>query len=309
MSAAPLDPDQPLSAEIDTARPAGAGAVAGLKPVRRTSGRLELRFATDGEGRSFLARQYASYPFHVCRALYLDPELQDMVSIYLQSSAGGIFSGDTFAVSIACEPGAKAHVTTQASTIAYRMPEGEACQLTELEVGADGLLEYMPDPLILFPQARVRNTLRLKLGDGATAIVADAFLSHDPAGTNGTFGFYGSETEIVDATGQRLVLDRFQTSGSICCAQDGGVTGGHGMHATVLAASTVVAPQALLLALRKGLKSTYPIYAGASLLPNNCGAWVRLLANDGADMKAMLIRLWMALRLDIAGHVAAPRHK
>ncbi len=103
---------------------------------RLTKGRLELVFAPDAEGRSFLARQFASYPFHVCRAQYLDAELPEMASLYLQSSAGGLFAGDRLGVSITCKPNAMAHVTTQASTIADPMPEEEAVLMLNLALDA-----------------------------------------------------------------------------------------------------------------------------------------------------------------------------
>lgn len=276
---------------------------------RRTKGRLELVFTPDAEGRSFLSRQFASYPFHVCRAQYLDAELPEMASLYLQSSAGGLFAGDRLEVSITCKPGAKAHVTTQASTIAYRMPDGEARQRTVLEVGDRGLLEYLPDPVILFPQARLDNRLSLKLAENATAIVVDAFLSHDPGGADMPFGFYSSETEIIDATGRRLVLDRFHASGATCRAGTVGIMGAHGMQATILAASTAVTPGSLLAAFREGLVDTPRVYGAASTLPNGCGAWVRLLADDGAVLKDAVTKLWMALRRGITGRAPAPRRK
>ena len=276
---------------------------------RRTEGRLELVFAPDAAGRSFLSRQFASYPFHICRVQYLDAELPEMASLYLQSSAGGLFAGDRLDVSIICKPNAMAHVTTQASTIAYRMPDGEACQRTVLEVGAGGLLEYLPDPVILFPQARLDNRLSLKLASNATIIVADAFLSHDPGGADRPFGVFSNETEITDAAGRRLVLDRFHTSGAARRAGNVGIMGAYGMQATILAASTAVPAGSLLAAFRAGLVDTPSVYGAASTLPNDCGAWVRLLADDGAVLKDAVTKLWMALRREITGRTPALRRK
>jgi urease accessory protein len=284
-----------------------------LDPVaatpRRTKGRLELVFAPDAEGRSYLNRQFACYPFHVCRVQYLDADQPHMASLYLQSSAGGLFAGDELDVSIACEANAMAHVTTQASTIVYGMPDGEACQRTTIEVSDGGFLEYLPDPMIMFPQSRLHNRLSLKLASNATAIVVDAFLSHDPGGADQPFGLYSSETEISDGTGRRLVLDRFHTSGADCRAGKVGVMDGYGMQATILAASTAVSPQSLLEALRHELGDTPAVYGAASTLPNGCGAWVRLLADDGATLKEAVTKLWMALRHGITGQVPALRRK
>ncbi len=276
----------------------------------RKDGKLELRFTPDAEGRSFLARQFASYPFHVCRAQYLDPELPEMASLYLQSSAGGLFAGDRLSLKIATEAGAKAHVTTPASTIVHRMPAGEARQRTLLQAGPGSLLEYLPDPVILFPQARLRSKLRLRLGDGATAILADAFLPHDPAGAHEPFGSYESETQIEDAGGRRLVLDRFRVSGVDAQAGTAGVMGGHAMQATILAVSSAVAPEALLTALRRGMATCGPpVYGAASLLPNGCGAWVRLLAEDGAALTGAMAQLWASAREAVSGILPRPRRK
>ncbi len=289
-------------------------AAVGSRPAVRSAaandGRLELVFAPDAEGRSFLAHQFAAYPFHVCRAQYLDPEAPAMASLYLQSSSGGLFAGDRLSLSIAAQAGAKAHVTTPASTIVHRMPEGEARLTTRLEAGPGSLLEYLPDPLILFPQARLRSTLHLRLGAGATAILADAFLPHDPAAACEPFGVYESETEVADADGRRLMRDRFRVSGAEAQAATAGVMGGRAMQATILAVGGAVAPAALLVALRRGMAACAPaVYGAASLLPNDCGAWARLLADDGATLKDAIERLWSCAREAVTGCRPAPRRK
>ncbi len=293
---------------MDDVTPAAAITAPGSTP-RRTEGRLELVFAPDADGKSFLEKQFASYPFHVCRVQYLDSKVPNMASLYLQSSAGGVFAGDRLATSITCKAGAMAHVTTQASTVVYRMPDGEADLQTDLEVAPGGLLEVLPDPVILFPEARLNNRLSVKLADNATAIVADAFLSHDPDGENRPFGFYRSETEITDTAGRRLVRDRFHTTGEGCRAQRAGIMGAFRMQATIMAASTVVPATTLLTALRDGLAATPSVYAAASTLPNACGAWVRLLAADGATLKHAMTEVWIALRRGITGNVPALRRK
>lgn len=289
-------------------------AAVDLRPAVRSAaandGRLELVFAPDAEGRSFLAHQFAAYPFHVCRAQYLDPEAPAMASLYLQSSSGGLFAGDRLSLSIAAEPGARAHVTTPASTIVHRMPEGEARLTTRLEAGAGSLLEYLPDPLILFPQARLRSTLHLRLGAGATAILADSFLPHDPAATFEPFGVYESETEVADADGRLLMRDRFRVLGAEAQTATPGVMGGRAMQATILAVGSAVAPAALLSALRREMAACAPaVYGAASLLPNSGGAWARLLADDGAELTDAVLGLWAAAREAITGSRPQPRRK
>jgi len=276
----------------------------------QTEGRIELGFALDSSGRCFLARQFASYPFHVCRAQYLDPDLPQMATLYLQSSAGGLFAGDRLSLRVTVEAGAKAHVTTPTSTIVHRMPEGEARQWALLDAGPGSLLEYLPDPGILFPQARLHSRVRLQLGEGATAILAEAFLPHDPAGAQEPFGSYDSETVIVDGNGRRLVLDRFRLSGVEAQASKVGVMGKYPMQATIFVVSSAVAPEALMGALRRGMDASDPaVYGAASLLPNTCGAWVRLLAKDGAALTGAVAGLWAAAREVTMGSRPRSRRK
>ena len=275
----------------------------------RTRGRVQAVFAADPGGKSYLARQYASYPFHLCRAQYLDPELPEMASLYLQTSAGGLYAGDRLSVEISTEAGAKAHVTTQASSLAYRMPDGEARQQVLLSGGPGSLLEYLPDPTILFPEARLRTTVTLRPTPGALIIAGDSFLPHDPDGTGRPFGLCAGETRVVGAGGRLLALDRFRTGGAAWAENTAGVSGAHCMQGTLVAAGDAVAPAALLNALRDALAKAPAVYGAASTLPNGCGVWARLLATDGAELTEAMTLLWAALRERVTGHTPARRRK
>ena len=276
----------------------------------RTRGRVQAIFATAPGGKSYLARQYASYPFHLCRAQYLDPKLPEMASLYLQTSAGGLYAGDRLSVEISTEAGAKAHVTTQASSLAYRMPNGEARQRIHLSAGPGSLLEYLPDPTILFPEARLRSAIALEPAPGALIIAGDSFLPHDPDGGGRPFAFCAGETRVVGSGGRLLSLDRFHVDGAAWTAGTAGVSGNRHMQGTLVAAGDGAAPEALLEALREELaKAPAAVYGAASTLPNGCGAWARLLAADGAELTETMTLLWSALRASVTGHPPARRRK
>ena len=275
-----------------------------------TRGRLQTTFARDPEGKSYLARQYASYPFHLCRAQYLDLDLPEMASLYVQTSAGGIYAGDRLHVEIRTEAGARAHVTTQASSIAYRMPGGEARQRVHLSGGPGSLLEYLPDPTILFPEARLRTAITLAPAPGALIVAGDSFLPHDPGGGGRPFGFCAGETRVVGPEGRLLALDRFHFDGPAWTAGSTGVSRTHRMQGTLVAAGDAAAPGALLDALREALAGTpASVYGAASTLPNGCGAWARLLAADGAELNDSMLQLWSALRTKVTGRPPARRRK
>jgi urease accessory protein len=276
---------------------------------RVTEGRAEAVFATDAEGRTFLARQYASYPFHVCRAQYLDPDQPDMASLYLQSSAGGLFAGDRLALSFATHAGARAHVTTAASTIVYRMEEGEARQTTALEARPDSLLEYLPDPAILFPQARLHSHLSLRLAAGARAIVGESFLAHDPAGMGEPFGLFESEMQVTDWGGRLLALDRFRVTGAEMNVRIVGVNGPYLMQGTLLVLGDGLESGLMLAALRAQFTQDPAVHGGVSTLPNGAGIWARILAAEGAALTSVMTSLWSAARCQLTGVSPAQRRK
>ncbi len=82
-------------------------------------------------------------------------------------------------------------------------------QIVELDAGAGALLEYLPDPVILFPRARLHNVVQVRLDPQAFVILGDALILHDPKGGGGAFELLESETFVSDRAGKVLVCDRF----------------------------------------------------------------------------------------------------
>src|SRR5215813_4788862 len=99
-------------------------------------GRAEIAFALDPSGRTYVRRQFVSYPYHVCRPLILSGDPPGMVTLYLQSCAGGIFRNDLLMEHIVATESASAHVTTQGATIVHGMDTGTARQQVTIEAAA-----------------------------------------------------------------------------------------------------------------------------------------------------------------------------
>jgi urease accessory protein len=184
-----------------------------LPTVRNSAGVIAAAISPDADGRSFLRRQYASYPFHVCRLQFQDRSLPGLATLYLQSCSGGLYEDDRLDVGIAMGQGAEAHVSTQAATVVHTMPKGHAEQTVRLSSEAGSYLEYLPDPQILFPGSRCRSTTSIALGGDGIAVVSDSFLQHDPAGRDETFSAYGSEIVVETVDGEVLAIDRIKVDG------------------------------------------------------------------------------------------------
>lgn len=272
-------------------------------------GRLEIAFARAPGGRTYLRRQYVSYPYHVCRPLSFGGDPEGMATIYLQSCAGGIFRGDRLREHIVAEESAVAQVTTQASTIVHSMDRGDARQEVMIEAAAGSFLEVLPDPFILFPQARFASDVRIRAHETATVIVADSFICHDPAGCGAMFDRFDGVLRVEDPPGRLLMLDRFRATGAILADHRPGITGPFAAQGGLFVIQRLGASSALVDALRNAISDIADVYAGASELPNGCGAWLRVMAADGVALRAAMTAAWQAVRQTLTGRVPSPRRK
>jgi urease accessory protein len=231
-----------------------------------------------------------------------------MPTLYLQSCAGGMFDGDDLRLRLLAGESSAAHVTSGASTIVHSTDTSPARQYVEVEAAPGAYLEYLPDPAILFPRARLDSRVRLRLHPGATAIVGDSILLHDPRGGDGIFGWVKSETRIEDPAGRLQVCDRFLVEGSAMARGLPGVTGRFIAQGSLFAATKEKPAASLVEAMREAIGQE-GTYGGVGLLPNRAGAWARILAVDAAALRATMFAAWAAARQLLSGSAPAPRRK
>jgi urease accessory protein len=268
--------------------------------------RLELSFAPGPDGGTQLVHQFAGYPFHLCRPFRLDGDPAAMLTLYVQSCSGGIYEGDRLSTFVEVDEGASAHVTTQAACIAYGMREAGARHHAALEAAAGSLLEYVPDPVILFPKARLDARLLVRAEPGSRVVAVEAFLLHDPLGQARPFARLASLLQIEDrGNGRVLFRDRIDIAGDAWIGRNPGVTGVAAGMATLIVLDSDAA--ALSERLRARLASVPDVWAGASLLPEGAGAVGRILALDGRALRAGIAAAWCAARLHWTG--AEPPHR
>src|SRR5262245_37447331 len=113
-------PQRPLDAKL-------------AEPGDSRAGRAALVFSRAASGDTYLSRQQVGYPYHICGLHRFAGDPAGMMSLYVQSCAGGIFQQDRLRQSFIVEEGALAHVTTTASTIVHGMAEGHADQEVRLQ--------------------------------------------------------------------------------------------------------------------------------------------------------------------------------
>ena len=268
--------------------------------------RAALGFRRNG-ARTFLAHQHCPHPFHITLPFFLPGDPEGMATLYLQSSSGGLYGDDDLGLDVRLEPGAKAHVTTQASTIVHAARGGTTRQAVKIDCAADGWLEYLPDPMILFSGARLEAKLRVRLGKRARIILSDSFLSHDPSGSDRPFDFFANDIEIRrEAQATPVLIDR------VCLSDTNWPTGSPGCHGSLCLAtdgSSEDAAVAVERSLAEAGLDPAACYSGVNPLPERGLVWVRLLCRDGSHLTAALDAAWRGARRALADRPPPQRRK
>jgi urease accessory protein len=271
--------------------------------------RIELEFARAPSGETYLRRQHAAYPYHLCKPYRYAGDPEGMATLYLQSCAGGIYAGDRLEERILVGEGAAAQVTTQAASIVHSMIGSSAAQSVEIEAESGSFLEYLPDPLILFPHASFETRLRIRAAPEATVVACDSFLMHDPDAAGRAFDRLSAEIAAEASDGRLLALDRLEIAGAAMTSGLAGLSSRFAAHGSLWALCRSDAADRVVETVRECLAGIVGIYAGASRLPNQAGAAARILAEDGVALRAGLFAAWSGARLALTGRLPEPRRK
>src|SRR4051794_7147591 len=125
-------------------------------------GRLVLDF--DSDGMRVLEQQP---PWKVVRA-FRGEDGQSLV--HLNNLSGGVLGGDQLGLTLRIGAGANVQVTSTGATRLYRARDGmppSRC-IADIHVGAKGMLEYLPDPLIPYADSDFEQCTAIRLDSDAT---------------------------------------------------------------------------------------------------------------------------------------------
>lgn len=273
-------------------------------------GLLDLRFERGPDGRTVLSHRSQRFPLRFTAALHLDPAAPDMAFVYIQNPSGAIFAGDRLVTRLKASPGARVHITTQSATKVARADADEARQRVEVELEEGSFVEYVPDPLIPQAGARFEQELVVTIATGSAFVgrelVAPGRLAR---GESHAFERVRLSSEIRDASGGELCVDVLLLEPSRLRPARRGLLGGHAYVGSLLA----VAPGRDCDALASKLDAAVGAQAGArgaaGRLPNDAGAYARVLASSSYDALQALDAGWAAARVELEGIPLPPRRK
>jgi urease accessory protein len=175
-------------------------------------GQLDLQFIQPQEHTATqLIRSYACAPLKVQRPFY--PE-GDVCHTVLLHTAGGMVGGDRLSYRINLDPHTKVLLTTAAAAKIYRSLGEVTNQQTQILVGDNACLEWLPQETIIFDRAQYHQDLRIELGIGAVWCGWEIVrLGRSASGEQFTSGQWRNSIEVWQQ-GKPVWIDRQQVDGS-----------------------------------------------------------------------------------------------
>jgi urease accessory protein len=149
-----------------------------------------------------LARLFAKSPVK----LFATHHRQHGCAVYAATLGGGLVGGDQVCVVAEVDTGARALLTTQASTKVYRSLR-PASQTLTARIEADGFLAVVPDPVVCFAGADFTQRQRYDLRGDASLVLVDWLTSgRHAAGERWAFVRYESRIDVRRA-GNPVLFD------------------------------------------------------------------------------------------------------
>ncbi|MYU20897.1 urease accessory protein UreD [Streptomyces sp. SID8352] len=305
-----LAPEYYEPARLPPELAAHAGAPRTLGPGSPAKvGILDLGFARRGD-RTELVERYQKAPLEIMRPLHVDPSLPGMAVTYVMATGGGVAQADRYRQDLRCGPGTEALFTTQAATKVYRMEQDYATQLVRLSADEGAYVEYLPDPLIPFAGARFHQSAVVTVHEDATVVYGETVTAGRLArGERHAYTVLGGDLEFRRPDGTLLAADTLRLRPGGRGGVDGpGVFAGHDHVASLFVVSGRCPAAGIADALHASLAG-HEVLHGASVLPGECGAWVRVLAHEEPAVTAAVRAAWDAVRRLLTGHPAPDLRK
>ncbi|CAM3259424.1 urease accessory protein UreD [Filibacter tadaridae] len=131
-----------------------------------------LRLDTEVRSGKTVARNvYFQGAYKVMRPIYHDESGQ--VCYYILNPGGGYLDGDSYKMQITLDKQAQLTLTTQSATKIYKTPHTLAYQETVMDLKEGSYLEYIPDPIIGYRDARYKQKTNIHMEKGAALFYSD----------------------------------------------------------------------------------------------------------------------------------------
>jgi urease accessory protein len=267
-------------------------------------GRAELYFTHRGQ-RTILRHQYATVPAQIIRPFYAPDD--ERAYVYLLTPTGGMLGGDRLDIHIVLEPGAQVCVTTASATKVHPSTDLLAEQSLRIDLGPGSSLEYLPEPTILFREARWRQRTVVHRAADSRLLFTEGW-SAGRIARQEVFAFFSMDASIEVYTGERLSLfDRMRICPANYPSQQLGLWAALPHLLTMCLLQTTHPSLPWLHTIQAELATDRALIGLSQLaIP---GFIARVLADEDEAMTHVAHLLWQKIRTELWGERWSPWRK
>lgn len=138
--------------------------------MREFTGELEATFGLAGAGTTKLRHSYHRAPLKIAKTF---PYPGGQAGVCMMDCSPGMLAGDRYRIELAVEEGASAFVTNQSYTKVHPSRERPCLQRQTLTVGRSAILEYRPEPVMLYKDGCFAAHTDVALAEGAVLLLSD----------------------------------------------------------------------------------------------------------------------------------------
>jgi len=261
--------------------------------------RLALEYTRQG-GRTALTGRVHSGPLLVQKALY--PEGDAVCHSIVVHPPGGIAGGDALKLELRLRDSAAALLTTPGAGKWYKSMGQKASMIQHFEIGSGAVLEWLPQPAIVFDAARADVRTEVRLQQEALYLGWDmSCMGRSASGERFNSGELRQRTEVWQQ-GRRLWCEYARLAGDDPMLASKAGLAGCTVSATLIAAGKEI-PKDLLERCRRVAPEAEE-HCGITVLPRVLLA--RYLGHSSEAAMQYFIALWQLLRPALAGRSAVP---
>ncbi|GFZ76902.1 urease accessory protein UreD 1 [Paenibacillus marchantiophytorum] len=144
------------------------------------TGEIQAEFAVRS-GLTQLVHKYHASPLKIAKtfryendSLTLDTPPAEQLGVYMMDCSPGLMSGDHYEITMRLREGARVFLTNQSFTKVHPSVAGSgSTQRQTLHLEAGALLEYIPEPLMLYKEANLAAEMEVHLAPGSALILSD----------------------------------------------------------------------------------------------------------------------------------------
>jgi urease accessory protein len=272
-------------------------------------GFLRLGFERRG-ARTALIDLEQRAPLLAQRALYYDEGMPDLPHVMIVCTAGGVLQGDRQTVEITVAQNAEAHVATQSATKIQEMDANFAAQEQNIALGENAYLEYLPDPVIPYRNARFVSRTRVCLPPSATLLYSELLMpgrTHYRGGERFEYALFSSTVRAERPDGTTLCSEKFVVEPQRRKLGNLALMGEFDLFANVLLFTSPAHAERIYAETPAQFAASEGWGAGATRLPNGAGLAYKIVGVDREAVQAQVRVFWSRVRKEVKNAAVAPQ--